>query len=112
MQRKTYWGPVVMTETSEPWVTLALPVEGVGTTITGVVYGVINLKSLWEVTGELRLSHGGRAYVVDQLGQLIATDDANLVLKQLSFANRPLVQQLMQHSSARDLKFVQGHYSN
>src|SRR5439155_3176388 len=29
-QRKTYWGPVVTTETSEPWVTLALPIEGSG----------------------------------------------------------------------------------
>jgi hypothetical protein len=66
MQRQIYWGPVMTTETSEPWVTLALPLEGIGTTIAGVVYGVVNLKSLWEVTAELRLSHGGRAYVVDR----------------------------------------------
>jgi signal transduction histidine kinase/CheY-like chemotaxis protein len=112
MQRQLYWGAVVTTETSEPWVTLALPLEGAGTTIAGVVYGVVNLKSLWEVTGELRLSHGGRAYVVDRLGQLIATDDANLVLKRLSFADRPLIQQLMQHPSAQDLEFVQGDYTN
>jgi two-component system sensor histidine kinase/response regulator len=112
IQRKVYWGPVVTTDTSQPCVTLALPLEGSGTSRIGVVYGVVNLKALWEVTGELKLSHGGRAYIVDQLGQLIAADDANLVLKRLSFANRPLVQQLMQHSSARDLQFVQGHYTN
>src|SRR5438128_3145760 len=53
MQRKLYWGPVKTTEISEPWVTLALPLEGTGTTIAGVVYGIVNLKSLWEVTGEL-----------------------------------------------------------
>src|SRR5438094_6831453 len=47
MQRKLYWGPVKTTETSEPWVTLALPLEGTGTTIAGVVYGVVNLKALW-----------------------------------------------------------------
>src|SRR5215475_7570907 len=111
-QRKLFWGPVTTTETSEPWVTLALPLEGPGTTIAGVVYGVVNLKSLWEVTGELRLSHGGRAYVVDQFGQLIATDDPNLVLKRLSFADRPLIQHLMQHPSAQDLEFVQGDYTN
>jgi signal transduction histidine kinase len=112
MQRKRYWGAVVTTETSEPWVTLALPLEGAGTTITGVVYGVVNLKSLWEVTAELRLSRGGRAYVVDRFGQLIATDDPNLVLKQLSFADRPLIQHLMQHPSVHDLEFVQGEYTN
>ena len=58
------------------------------------------------------LSHGGRAYVVDRLGQLIATDDANLVLKRLSFADRPLVQHLMQHPTPQDLEFVQGDYTN
>jgi len=112
MQRKTYWGPVVTTETSEPWVQLALPIEGSGTTIAGVVYGVINLKSLCEVTGELQLSHGGRAYVVDRAGQLIATDDANLVLKRLSFADRPLVQHLMQPSTPQAMEYVQGAYTN
>jgi hypothetical protein len=112
MQGKLYWGAVVTTETSEPWVTLALPLEGAGTAITGVVYGVVNLKSLWKVTAELRLSHGGRAYVVDRLGQLIATDDPNLVLKRLSFADRPLIQHLMQHPSAQDLEFVQGQNTN
>jgi hypothetical protein len=112
MQRQLYWGPIMTTETSEPWVTLALPLEGTGTTIAGVVYGVVNLKSLWEVTGELRLSHGGRAYVVDRFGQLIATDDANLVLKRLSFADRPLIQQLMQHPGTQGLEFVQGDYIN
>src|SRR5207245_9267257 len=63
-------------------------------------------------TGELRLSHGGRAYVVDRFGHLIATDDSNLVLKQLSFADRPLIQQLMQHSDTPGLEFVQGDYIN
>ena len=111
-QRKLYWGSVMTTETSEPWVTLALSLDGSGTTMAGVVYGVVNLKSLWEVTAELRLSHGGRAYVVDRFGQLIATDDANLVLKRLSFADRPLIQQLMQHPSAQGLEFIQGDYTN
>lgn len=61
MQRKRYWGTVVTTETSEPWVTLALSLEGAGIAITGVVYGVVNLKSHWEITAELRLSHGAGA---------------------------------------------------
>jgi signal transduction histidine kinase/CheY-like chemotaxis protein/HPt (histidine-containing phosphotransfer) domain-containing protein len=112
MRRQLYWGPVMTTETSEPWVTLALPLEGTGTTIAGVIYGIVNLKSLWEVTAEFRLSHEGRAYVVDRSGQLIAADDPNLVLKRLSFADRPLIQHLLQHPSAQDLEFVQGDYIN
>lgn len=64
------------------------------------------------MTGNLQLSHGGRVYVVDQLGQLIAADDPSLVLQQLSFADRPLVQQLLHFSNAQDLPFVHGTYTN
>src|SRR5207244_7412061 len=38
--------------------------------------------------------------------------DANLVLKRLSFADRPLIQQLMQHPGTQGLEFVQGDYIN
>ncbi|HEY7495859.1 MAG TPA: ATP-binding protein, partial [Candidatus Tectomicrobia bacterium] len=109
-----YWGPVTTSETSEPLVTLAVPLEGAKATRGGVVYGVLNLKALWEVTGNLRLSHGGRVYVVDQRGQLMAADDPNLVLKQLAFADRPLIQQLIRPrpASAAELPFVQGVYTN
>src|SRR6266511_105321 len=65
-RREVYWGPVTTSETSEPWVTLAVPLKRSKADIAGVVYGILNLKSLWELTGELQLSHGGRAYVVDQ----------------------------------------------
>jgi hypothetical protein len=94
-QHEVYWGPVTTSETSEPWVALAVPLKRSKAAIAGVVYGIVNLKSLWELAEGLQLYQGGRVYVVDQLGRLIAADDPNLVLKQLSFADRPLVQQLL-----------------
>ena len=94
MRGEVYWSPVTTSETSEPEVTLAVPLEGPNASRIGVIYGVLNLKSLWEVVGSVGLHHGGRAYVVDHLGHLIAADDPNLVLKQLSFADRPLIQDL------------------
>jgi len=94
MRAEVYWGPVTTSETSEPEVTLAVPLEGPNASRIGVIYGVFNLKSLWEVVGSVGLHHGGRAYVVDHLGHLIAADDPNLVRKQLSFADRPLIQDL------------------
>ena len=111
-RREVYWGPVMITETSEPWVTLAVPLERSKAATAGVVYGIVNLKSLWEVTANLQLQQGGRAYVVDQLGRLIAADDPNLVLKQLTFADRPLVQQLMHLPNTQSVAFVQGEYTN
>ncbi len=111
-QRKVFWGPVMITETSEPWVTLAVPLEHSNGATVGVFYGIVNLKSLWEVTEGLQLYQGGRAYVVDQLGRLIAADDPNLVLKQLSFVDRPLVQQLMHDPKTRNVTPVHGAYIN
>jgi signal transduction histidine kinase/DNA-binding response OmpR family regulator len=111
-RHEVYWGPVATTETSEPWVTLAVPLKRSKAAIVGVVYGIVNLKSLWEVTEGLQLYQGGRAYVVDQLGRLIAADDPNLVLKQLTFAGRPLVQQLMHRPTTQGVALVQGEYTN
>jgi signal transduction histidine kinase/CheY-like chemotaxis protein len=111
-RREVYWGPVTTSETSEPWVTLAVPLKRSKADIAGVVYGILNLKSLWELTGELQLSHGGRAYVVDQQGRLIAADDPNLVLKQLSFADRPLIQELIHPPNSPGLPFVPEEYTN
>jgi hypothetical protein len=112
MRQEIFWGPVVTSATSEPRVALAIPLQGSNAARVGAVYGVINLRSLWNVTGDLRLDRGGRPYVVDHRGQLIAADDPNLVLKQLSFADRPLVQQLMQGQRSDSLPVVQGRYTN
>ena len=111
-RRAVYWGPVATSETSEPLVTLVVPLEGAKAVSGNLVYGVLTLKALWEVTGNLQLSHGGRVYVVDHRGQVIAADDPNLVLKQLSFADRPLVQQLLQSPRTQELPVVQGAYTN
>ena len=110
--REVSWGSVMITETSEPWVTLAVPLERSNAATAGLVYGIVNLKSLWEVTANLGLQQGGRAYVVDRMGRLIAADDPNLVLKQFIFADRPLVQHLMQHANTRSVAPVQGEYTN
>ena len=94
MRGEVYWGSVTTSETSEPEVMLAVPLEGPNASRIGVIYGVFNLKSLWDMVGSVGQHYGGRAYVVDYLGHLIAADDPNLVLKQLSFADRPLIQDL------------------
>jgi signal transduction histidine kinase/CheY-like chemotaxis protein len=112
MRQQVYWSPVITSAHSEPWVTLAIPVKGSNDARVGVFYGVVNLKALWEVTRNLKLDHGGRPYVVDHQGRVIAADDPNLVLKHLSFADRPLVQQLMHSQGEDSLAVVGGRYTN
>src|SRR3972149_1527828 len=73
---KIRWSSVEITETSEPWVTLSISVEAPEPQGIGVVYGVVNLKWLWRLTRDFKLSNQGRVYVVDGSGRLIAAAGA------------------------------------
>ncbi len=106
--RGVAWGAVTTTETSEPWVTIAAPLSRASESQL-LVIGVLNLKDLWSLIADLRLGQGGRAYVVDRRGGLIAADDANLVLKRLSLIDRPIVKSLLEFDRPIG---VTGSYTN
>jgi len=109
---KIRWSSVEITETSEPWVTLSISLDSLDPQGIGTVYGVINLKWLWRLTGDFKLSNQGRAYVVDGNGRLIAASDASWVLRQISFADRPLVKQLMSERESQAAPAIHGGYTN
>ncbi len=92
---------------SEPQVTLTAKLPG-----SGLVFGVIKLKSLLSLTQEFKLNYDGRAYIVDQAGRLIAAADPSLVLRQISFADRSLIQRLLNGDSSADSSVVEGDYTN
>jgi two-component system cell cycle sensor histidine kinase/response regulator CckA len=112
MKQEIYWGAVTITETSEPWVALTVRLPGFDTPLSGLVFGVINLKSLWNLTREFKLSNEGRAYIVEEMGRLIAAADPSVVLRRLSFADRHVIQQLTDPRSSVDRSFVEGNYTN
>ena len=107
LKQEVSWGAVTVADTSEPWVTLTVHLPA-----TGLVFGVINLKSLLSLTQEFKLNYGGRAYIVDQVGRLIAAADPSLILKQLSLADRSLVQRLTDPKTSLDRSFVEGDYTD
>jgi two-component system phosphate regulon sensor histidine kinase PhoR len=107
-RRGVTWGAVTTTETSEPWVTLGAPLSSAADGRLLVV-GVLNLKELWTLTADVRLGQGGRAYIVDRLGKLIAADDASVVLKRLSLIDRPFVRTLLEQDRPNG---VSGTYAN
>ncbi len=109
---KVGWSSVEITETSEPWVTLSISVDSAEPEGIGMVYAVVNLKWLWRVMGDFKLSNQGRVYVVDGNGRLIAAADASWVLRQVSFADRPLVRQLMSIPASDAVSVIHGNYTN
>jgi len=109
---KIRWSSVEITETSEPWVTLSISLDSSKPEGVGIVYAVINLKWLWRLTGDFKLSNQGRAYVVDGNGRLIAASDTSWVLRQISFADRPLVKQLMSTRWNQTAPAIHGSYTN
>ena len=112
MKQEIFWGPVTITETSEPWVTLTVRIPGSDPFPGGLAFGVINLKWLWNLTREFKLSHEGRVYIIEERGRLIAAPDPSTVLRQLSFGDRPLIQRLMGPRSSDERSFVEGNYAN
>ncbi|MCL4297073.1 MAG: GAF domain-containing protein [Anaerolineae bacterium] len=68
-------------ETSEPLVSLAVPMKDVFGDFKGALLAEVNLKFMWDVVDRLQVGETGTAYVVNKQGDLIAFDDAGRVLR-------------------------------
>ncbi len=112
LRKPVHWDRVVITETSEPRVTLTMRFASTGGRVPGIAYAVVNLKFLWELMEDLKVSRESRAYVVDGDGRLIASSDRSLLLRQLSFAQRPVVNELIFSKNPLAVPFVHGYYVN
>ena len=84
--RRVYHGPVTFRKESEPYMAIALAQSGGGVTVAEV-----NLKFIWDVITQIKIGKAGRAYVVDEAGNLIAHPDISLVLQKTSLATLPQV---------------------
>ena len=78
---KIYFGPVYFERGSEPYMTIAVPIEPYAGNVIGVLKAEINLKYIWKVISGIQIGQAGYAYVVNQSGFLIAHPDINLVLQ-------------------------------
>jgi signal transduction histidine kinase len=87
--RKTYFSPVYFRKESEPYMTIALAGSGED---AGVVAAEANLKFIWDVVSAIKVGEGGRAYVVDAQGRLIAHPDISLVLQKTDVSRLPQVE--------------------
>ena len=88
--RKVYHGPVYFRKESEPYMVVAMVQSGGGVTVAEV-----NLKFIWDVVTQIKIGKAGRAYVVDEAGNLIAHPDISLVLQKTSLSTLPQVREAL-----------------
>jgi PAS domain S-box-containing protein len=77
-----YIGPVYIDDvTSEPLVTIAVPLQNVFGDFQGALAAELNLKFMWDLVDQIQVGETGYAYVVDNQGNLIAFGDTARVLR-------------------------------
>ncbi len=78
---KSFFGPVYFVRKSEPYMTIAVPIERFAGEVIGVLIGEVNLKYIWDVVSLIKVGTAGYAYVVSDQGDLIAHPDISYVLE-------------------------------
>jgi signal transduction histidine kinase len=86
LQGQSYFGPVYFVRESEPYITVALPIERYAGRIVGVLQTEVNLKYVWEVISAIKQGRAGYAYAVTHSGDLIAHPDMSMVLQHRNVA--------------------------
>jgi signal transduction histidine kinase len=78
---KPFFGRVYFVRESEPYMTIAVPMEPFAGDVVGVLIAEVNLKYIWEVVSAIKVGQAGYAYVVSGEGDLIAHPDISFVLE-------------------------------
>ena len=80
-QGKSFFGNVYFVRGSEPYMTIAVPIERFAGDVIGVLQAEVNLKYIGDVVTNLTIGKAGYAYVISRSGELIAHPDISLVLQ-------------------------------
>jgi signal transduction histidine kinase len=85
-QGQSYFGPVHFVRGSEPYMTIAVPIERFAGDVIGVLQAEVNLKYIGDVVSAITVGKAGYAYAVTRGGELIAHPDISLVLQRRNVA--------------------------
>ncbi|MBI2999988.1 MAG: sensor histidine kinase [Deltaproteobacteria bacterium] len=99
MEGKSYFGPVYFVRSSEPYMTVAVPIERFAGEVVGVLQAEVNLKYIWDVVSGIKVGEAGYAYAVTRSGDLIAHQDIGLVLQQRNIAHLEQVKRAFRPTS-------------
>ncbi|MGH8059877.1 MAG: sensor histidine kinase [Candidatus Entotheonellia bacterium] len=89
---RPFFGQVYFIRESEPYMTIAVPIERFAGEVIGVTVAEVNLKYIWEVVARIKVGRAGYAYVVSREGDLIAHPDISLVLQKRNVRDLEQVQ--------------------
>ena len=78
---QSYFGPAYFVRGSEPYMTIAVPIERFAGDVIGVLQAEVNLKYIGDVVTNLKIGKAGYSYVISRSGELIAHPDISLVLQ-------------------------------
>ena len=81
---KPYFGSVHFVRGSEPYMTIAVPIERFSGDVIGVLQCEVNLKYIGDVVSAVRVGKAGYSYAITRTGELIAHPDISLVLQRRS----------------------------
>jgi len=98
---KSFFGPVYFARDSEPYSSIAVPVERFAGDLIGILWAKVNLKYIWEVIQDIKIGKAGYAYIVTRSGDLVAHPDLSLVLRRQSLADLHQVRAAFQSISTR-----------
>jgi signal transduction histidine kinase len=99
LRGKSDYGPVYFVQNSEPYITIAFPIEQFAGTVIGVLQAEVNLKHVWDVVSNIKAGQAGYAYVVSRSGDLIAHRDISLVLRRQNLSHLTQVKAASQAAS-------------
>jgi GAF domain-containing protein/HAMP domain-containing protein len=100
---RPYLGGIEISTAKEPYIILAVPAAD-----EGVVAGRLSMDVLWDVVGGIEFGETGRAYVVNQDGQVIAHKDPGVALARTNLRGRP---EMVALSEQTDYEWT-GSYEN
>ncbi|HEY7319177.1 MAG TPA: GAF domain-containing protein [Candidatus Binatia bacterium] len=80
-QGATFFGPVYFVRDSEPYMTMAVPIEESPGSVIGVLQAEVNLSYIWEVVRDIQVGKAGYAYIVARSGDVIAHPNISKVLQ-------------------------------
>ncbi|MGE5302308.1 MAG: ATP-binding protein, partial [Alphaproteobacteria bacterium] len=99
---ENYIGRVYTSDKAQPYLTIAIPLWGMGQSVAGVVAAEADLSFLWEAIGKINFGTAGYAYLVDEYGNLIAHKDAALVLKKMNLRHLDGVRKFLSNPKRAD----------
>jgi len=86
-ESKSYFSQTYFLHGSEPYMTIAVPIQRFPGDIIGALLAEVNLRYVGDVVSGIKVGNAGVAYVVTRSGDLIAHKDVSLVLQHRNLAH-------------------------